>query len=92
MRRAPSLQKTRDGEPPFASMNRALAGKLGLQDGDQLRVSQGGGSAVVAYAIDDHLPNECIRLAAARAETSGLGAASAPITVERVAMQQKVAV
>ena len=92
VRRAPSLQKTRDGEPPFASMNRALAGKLGLQDGDQLRVSQGGGSAVVAYAIDDHLPNECIRLAAARAETSGLGAASAPITVERVAMQQKVAV
>jgi NADH-quinone oxidoreductase subunit G len=91
-RRAPSLQKTRDGLPPVASMNRALADKLGLRDGDSVRVSQGGGSAVVAYAIDDQLPPDCVRLAAAREETAALGAASAELAAERVAGRQKVAV
>ena len=91
-RRAPSLQKTRDAQPPVASMNRALMHSLGLRDGDSVRVSQGGGEAVVAYTIDDKLPADCIRLAAAREETAQLGAASAEITVERVAGQQKVAV
>ncbi len=94
-RRAPSLQKTRDGLPPLSSMNRALAGKLGLRDGDSVRVCQGGGEAVVAYAIDDKLPADCMRLATARVETAALGAASVALTLERVAAQQatqKVAV
>ena len=92
VRRAPSLQKTRDGLPPLASMNRALADKLGLREGDSVRVSQGGGVAVVAYATDDKLPADCVRLAAAREETAGLGAASASVTLARVAGTQKVAV
>jgi NADH-quinone oxidoreductase subunit G len=92
VRRAPSLQKTRDSLPPVASMNRALADKLGLRDGDSVRVRQGGGEAVVGYAIDDKLPADCIRLAVSRAETALLGAASAELTAERVAGQQKVAV
>ena len=91
-RRAPSLQKTRDGQPPLASMNRALADKLGLRDGDSVRVSQGGGDAVVGYLMDDKLPADCIRLAAASVETSALGASSAELTATRVAGQQKVAV
>ena len=91
-RRAPSLQKTRDGLPPVASMNRALADKLALRDGDSVRVRQGGGEAVVAYAIDDKLPADCMRLAAACGETAALGAASAELTIERVAGQQKVTV
>ena len=91
VRRAPSLQKTRDGQTPVASMPRTLADKLGLRDGDSVRVSQGGGSAVVGYAIDDKLPAECVRLAAARVETSGLGAVDAPLTLERVAGQQRAA-
>ena len=92
VRRAPSLQKTRDGLPPLASMNRALAGKVGLRDGDSVRVSQGGGVAVVSYTIDDKLPADCVRLAEARVETAGLGAASASVTLERVASMQKGAV
>jgi NADH-quinone oxidoreductase subunit G len=92
VRRAPSLQKTRDGQPPVASMNRALADKLGLRDGDSVRVRQGGGETVVAYAVDDKLPADCVRLAAAREETAALGAATAELTLERVAGQQKVAV
>ena len=91
-RRAPSLQKTRDGQLPLASLNRALADKLGLRDGDSVRVSQGGGDAVVGYLMDDKLPADCIRLAAACVETSALGASSAELTATRVAGQQKVAV
>ncbi len=92
VRRAPSLQKTHDGLPPVASMNRALADQWGLREGDGVRVHQGGGDVVVAYVIDDKLPADCVRLAAARDETAALGAANAPLTLERVASQQKVAV
>ena len=91
-RRAPSLQKTRDGLPPFAYMKLALADKLGLRDGDSVRVRQGDGEAVVAYAIDDKLPADCVRLATARDETSALGASSAELIVARIAAPQKVAV
>lgn len=92
VRRAPALQKTRDAAPPVATMNRALADKMGLREGDQLRLQQGEGVAVVPYAVDDRLPADCIRLAAARPETAALGAATAGIRAERVAAQHKVAV
>ena len=88
-RRAPGLQKTRDAQPPAATMNRALADQLGLRDGDFVRVMQDGGEVSVPYAIDDKLPAGCVRLAAARPETAELGAAAAPLTVERVAQTQK---
>ena len=55
---------------PAASLNRALADKLGLRDGDLVRVRQGAGEAVLPFAIDDKLPADCIRIPAARAETS----------------------
>ena len=88
-RRAPSLQQTRDALPPVATMNRALADKLGLRDGDALRVVQDGGDAVVPYGIDDKLPADCVRLSAARCETAMLGAADAPLVLERVVQAQK---
>ena len=92
VRRARSLQRTRDAAPPVAWMNRALFDGLGLKEGDQLRVRQGGGVAVVPAAVDDRLPASCIRLATARSETGDLGAMSGELTVERVPAQQKVAV
>ena len=92
VRRAPALQKTRDATAPFATMNRALADKLGLREGDQLRVRQGAGEAVVPFAVDDKLPADCIRLAAAREETCALGAMTGALSVERIAAQHKVAV
>jgi len=90
-RRSRSLQATRDGAPPIAWMNRALYEKLGLHDGDGVRVKQGG-EAVVAAGVDDKLPADCIRLAAARPETAALGSMFGTVTVERVPAQQKVAV
>ena len=88
-RRAPSLQKTRDALPPLAVMNRALADRLGLRDGDLVRVFQDGGDALLPYAVDDGLPADCVRIALARAETAQLGDAAAPLTLERVVQAQK---
>jgi NADH-quinone oxidoreductase subunit G len=92
VRRARSLQQTRDGAAPVARMNRALFEKLGLREGDCVRVRQGAGAALVAALIDDRLPESCVRLAAARPETAQLGALFGEIEVERVPVQQKVAV
>ena len=91
-RRARSLQQTRDGAPPVARMNRALFEKLGLREGDFVRVRQGAGVALVSARIDDRLPDGCIRLAAARPETAQLGAMFGTVTAERVPAQQKLAV
>jgi len=44
---------------------------------------------LVAYAIDNGLPADCVRLAAARAETAALGAADAPLVLERAAQAMK---
>ncbi len=88
-RRAPSLQKTRDGQAPVALMNRALADQLGLHGGDFVRVVQDGGEVTLPYAIDNKLPNDCVRLALARAETAALGASDAALKLERVAQTQK---
>ncbi|MGA0032726.1 MAG: NADH-quinone oxidoreductase subunit NuoG [Burkholderiales bacterium] len=88
-RRAPSLQKTRDAQPPVATLNRALADQLGLRDVDFLRIEQDGGAVELPYAVDDRLPADCVRVALARAETAALGSAQAPLTLARVAQQQK---
>jgi NADH-quinone oxidoreductase subunit G len=90
-RRAPSLQKARDALPPVAGMNRALADKLGVRDGDLVRVTQGAGTAVVPCTIDNALPVDCVRLACARDETSQLDM-SGTITIARVEARQAVAV
>jgi NADH-quinone oxidoreductase subunit G len=92
VRRAHALQHTRDAAPPVAWMNRALYERLGLRDGDSLRVRQGSGEAVLGAGIDDKLPADCIRIAAARPETAALGAMFGAVTAERVPAQQKVAV
>jgi NADH-quinone oxidoreductase subunit G len=91
-RRARSLQATHDAHAPVAWMNRALYEKLGLRDGDEVRVKQGSGEAVLAAGIDDKLPADCIRVPAARPETAALGALFGAITAERVPARQKVAV
>jgi NADH-quinone oxidoreductase subunit G len=91
-RRAGALRHTRDGASPAASMPRALFERLGLRDGDGVRLRQGGGEAVLPAAIDDSLPADCVRVAAGRPETAALGAASGEIALERVPAREKVAV
>jgi NADH-quinone oxidoreductase subunit G len=73
VRRSPPLQKTRDARPPRAWMNARLMQKLGIADGQPVRVAQGEGEARLAAALDERLPDDCVRVAAAHASTAGLG-------------------
>jgi NADH-quinone oxidoreductase subunit G len=83
VRRATALQATRDAARPVVSMHSAELGRLGVQSGEEVKVSQGQGSVRLAVASDDKLPIGIVRVAAGHAATAGLGAMFGTITVER---------
>ncbi len=82
-RRAPSLQQTKDAAAPAARMNAATLAKVGVAAGEQVRVRAGDGEVVLAAALDAGVPDNCVRVAAAHASTSNLGAATGAVSVER---------
>jgi len=83
VRRAESLQQTSDAKAPKAWLSSSLAQKLGVTDGTLVQVKQGEGSAILTAGIDQGLPPNVVRLAAAHVSTSTLGAMFGPITVEK---------
>ena len=82
VRRAASLQQTHAAAPPRAWMNAALLASLGLKDGQAVKVRQGTGDAEVNAGLDERLPRDCVRLAAAHAATMHLGPMSGELGVE----------
>lgn len=84
VRRAASLQQTRDAQPPKAWLSTAASQQLGIVEGDQVKVMQGGGSAILCAAIDPTLPAGVARVAAAHPATSMLGAMFGALTVEKI--------
>ena len=84
MRRAPSLQLTKDARPPKARMHRSLFDTLGVADGGQVKVRQGKGEAILTAVVDAAVPPGVVRIAAAHASTCGLEGLSGPISVERM--------
>jgi NADH-quinone oxidoreductase subunit G len=83
VRRSAPLQATHDAMPPRVLMHGDELKKLGLQSGEQVKVTVGQGSAQLAVAADDSLPMGVVRVAAGHAATAGLGAMFGGITVER---------
>ncbi len=83
VRRAPSLLRTRDGQAPVARINGATAAQLGLEEGAQVRVRQGDGTATLTLKLDEGTPAGCVRVPAAHAATAALGDLFGTITVER---------
>ncbi|MGB5080814.1 MAG: NADH-quinone oxidoreductase subunit NuoG [Burkholderiales bacterium] len=83
VRRAVSLQRTRDALPPRAWIGPALARSLGVKAGERVRVRQGDGEAVLEVGVDERLPGGCMRLAAAHRHTSGLGPMFGTVSIER---------
>jgi len=83
VRRAASLQQTRDAAPPKAAASGALIAKLGLEVGGRVRVKQEGGEAELELARDDGLADGVVRVAAAHPSTAGLGAMYGEIVLER---------
>ncbi len=92
VRRSAPLQKTRDAAEPVAAMHGDTFTQLKLRDGDPVKITQGGGSAVLATVRDDKLPLNCVRIAAAHPLTAQLGGRSGTLTVERAESPHKVAV
>ena len=86
VRRAPSLQATADARAAAkARMNAATAIAAGLALGDRVRVTQGGGEAVLAVAVDPALPDGCVRIARGIAAPVALG--EGPLGLEKVATE-----
>ena len=92
VRRSAPLQMTRDAAEPVAAMHGDTFTRLKLRDGDQVKITQGGGSAVLATLRDDKLPLNCVRIAAAHPLTAQLGGMAGTLTVERAESPQQVAV
>lgn len=88
VRRAESLQLTRDAATPVAWMPGALLAKIGVRVGDTVRLKQATGEnegeTQLLAACDDKLPANCVRVAAACKETATLGGMFGDITVEKL--------
>jgi NADH-quinone oxidoreductase subunit G len=84
VRRAPSLQKTRDAQVPAVRINPATMTTLHLVDGGAVRVRQAGGEAMLKVVADAGVPEDCVRIAAAHPATSALGPMFGPIAAEPV--------
>ena len=90
VRRAGSLQQTRDAQAAVVSLPGGVVEKLGLRQNDRVRIFQHGGEAVLPFRRDDRLPANCARIPAGFHETSGLGPLFGEIEIERAAAQEKV--
>ena len=88
VRRAPALQKTRDALPPRAWMNAKLLKKLGLADGQAVLARMQAGPARLKAALDDRLPDDCVRIAAAHASTADLGPMFGALSLEKAPVEK----
>jgi NADH-quinone oxidoreductase subunit G len=87
-RRSPPLQKTRESQPPRAWMNTSMLQRLGVAAGQPVLVKQGSGEARLTAALDDKLPDDCVRVSAAHPITAKLGAMFGSVTVEKAAVRE----
>ena len=83
VRRSAPLQATADAALPRVWMHGNELQKLGVKDGDMVRVVQGLGGVTLAVAADDKLPQGVVRVANGHAATAVLGAMFGTISVER---------
>jgi NADH-quinone oxidoreductase subunit G len=82
-RRSPPLQKTPEARPPKAWMNSRLMAKLGISAGQEVSINS---NARLAAALDDKLPDDCVRISAAHPSTAGIGPMFGSVTLEKAAV------
>jgi len=85
VRRAESLQIMAEKSAPAARMHAATLEKLGVADGERVRVVSSQGAVELFAQRDDGVPAGAVRIAAAWPHTAALGSAFGSLTVERAA-------
>jgi NADH-quinone oxidoreductase subunit G len=83
VRRAESLQRTADAKALSVSLSSTEFAKLGIANGDYIKVTQADVSLVLAANLDKTLPANVVRVAAGVLATSQLGSMFGAIQVER---------
>lgn len=83
VRRAASLQKTRDAIEASTRINSREAEIAGLADGDKVVVKQDKHSAELRVVIDPAVPDGCVRIPAGLAGTDTLGGQIGNVTLEK---------
>jgi NADH-quinone oxidoreductase subunit G len=84
VRRAESLQRTADAKAASSvSLSAAEFTRLGVTEGDYVKLTQGESSIVLPASLDKTLPATVVRVAAGMLATHQLGAMFGPINVER---------
>jgi NADH-quinone oxidoreductase subunit G len=81
VRRSPPLQKTREARAPKARMNARLMHKLGLSAGQPVLVQA---KARLETALDEGVPDGCVRIAAAHPSTAEIGPMFGALKLEKV--------
>ncbi len=85
VRRSPPLQKTRDARAPRAWMNSRLLARIGVAAGQPVLVNS---AAKLMAALDDRLPDDCVRIAAAHPTTVGAGAMFGALTLAKTSAER----
>jgi NADH-quinone oxidoreductase subunit G len=82
-RRAGPLQETQQARSGFVGLNPADAERLGVAEGEPVRVSQGGQQAELKAEVSERVPAGGVWLRSATCATRMLGHAVAPVVVEK---------
>jgi NADH-quinone oxidoreductase subunit G len=85
VRRSPPLQRTREARPPRAWMNSRLLTRLGVAAGQPVLVNS---SVKLMAALDDKLPDDCVRIATAHPSTVAVGAMFGTVTLATAAAEK----
>jgi NADH-quinone oxidoreductase subunit G len=88
VRRSPPLQKTKESQPPRAWLNARMLQRLGVAAGQPLLVKQASGEARLMAALDDKLPDDCVRISTAHPATASLGPMFATLTLEKATVRE----
>lgn len=83
VRRAAALQETVHAGWALARVAPETAARLGLDDGDRVRVAQGDAASELVLAVDDAVAADTVWLPAGLQGTAGLGPLTGPVTLER---------
>ncbi|MCB1858847.1 MAG: NADH-quinone oxidoreductase subunit G [Gammaproteobacteria bacterium] len=83
VRRARSLQRTRDAITAVVRLNQSTAVAVGLADGESALVEQDGGRATLPVEIDPAVPDQCARIPAGLAGTESLGGQFGEVTLRK---------